>query len=107
METTNAPKTDMTIANTIIAQLGGARRLGQMINAKDFFGGANNVVFKFMKGKDGINACRVTLDSSDTYTVEFLKLRGLTCKTVSSFSMVYCDQLRYLFESSTCLAIRV
>ncbi len=83
------------------------RRLTQMVGAKDFIGDANSVTFKFMKGKDGINAVTINLDSSDTYSLSFFKLRGINCKTMCHISMVYNDQLKNVFERTTSLAIRL
>ena len=109
METTTAPKAPqfLVVANTILFQMGGSKRLKIMIGAKDFIGDEKSVTFKFRKGKDGINAVTITLDPSDTYSVKFLKLRGLTPPKVGAeFSGVYCDQLIRLFETTTSLALR-
>lgn len=44
---------------------------------------------------------RVTLEPSDTYKVEFVKVRGTTAKTIREVADVYCDQLKELVEKST------
>lgn len=51
--------------------------------------------------KDGINCVTITLDPSDTYTVEFLRIRGQKVKTIASVSDVYNDNLREVFERYT------
>ena len=95
------------IPNTILAQLGGGK-FSAMTGARVFVGhGAEGdrlggLSFKIGSGaRDGITHVRIFLMSSDTYTVEFLKIRGVNCKTVSTHSMVYADQLRALFTERT------
>jgi len=44
---------------------------------------------------------RVTLEPSDTYKVEFLKVRGVECKTVYETDDIYCDGLKGLVERKT------
>ena len=57
--------------------------------------------------KDGINAVKITLDPSDTYTMRFSKITDATLRhpykatTVREVSDVYADQLREIFESTT------
>lgn len=91
----------MEIANTILQQMGGANRIAAMTGAQ-FLALDNGVQFRF-KGSRIANSCRVILDPSDTYTVEFHKItkRGLNCKVVKSLSGVYCDMLTEIFESTT------
>jgi hypothetical protein len=97
------------IPNTILAQLGGNKFVA-MTGARVLIGHnaepaaqrLGGLSFKIGSGaKDGITHVRVFLMSSDTYTVEFLKIRGVSCKTVSEHSMVYADQLRKLFTEAT------
>lgn len=89
----------MEVANTIIQQIG--RRALYMIGAKNLVGGNNCLSFKIMRNANGISGIRVTLDASDTYTVEFLKIRKYEVKVASQFEGVYFDQLRDLIESET------
>ena len=93
---------DLLVAQTIIAQMGGTRRLSLMVGASLFAGDDSSVMFSF-KGSRKMNKCRVTLDASDTYTVEFFKFspsKG-TCPVVDEISGVYCDMLVDIFESRT------
>lgn len=96
--------TDMTVANEILRQLGGSRFVA-MTGAKDILGGPNRLQFQVGRGaKDGINKVRITLDPSDTYTVQFFKMGRaplFEIKTVAEFSDVYADSLRQVFESAT------
>ena len=97
----------MTIAHTILAQLGGNRFLA-MTGAKNLLRTETGLHMRlpgkahFVKG--GINAVRINLDPSDTYTMTFLKI-GRAPKydvtTVYEISHVYHDQLVDIFEEQT------
>ena len=94
----------MTAANIIAEQLGGTRRLGMMIGAKDFVGGDKSLQFAVGRGaKDGINKIIVTLGADDTYTVEFgaYSPRKFEYAKKTSFSGVYADNLKSVIESTT------
>lgn len=93
---------DLTVANTIISQMGGTRRLSMMIGANAFVGSDNSVSFKFKaRAKNGANAFRVTLNPSDTYTVEFVSCRGMKVTVKDSLSDVYAEDLISLFQNKT------
>lgn len=94
---------DMTVANTILAQLGGHRFIA-MTGAKHLLGDATSLQFAIGTGaKSGINKVRVTLEASDTYTVRFYKMkrRGLDWTEVACESDVYADCLQRVFTSAT------
>jgi len=93
---------DLQVAQTIIAQMGGTRRLSLMVGASLFAGDDSSVMFSF-KGSRKVNKCRVTLDASDTYTVAFLKFSPskLTCPVVEEISGVDAEMLVDIFESRT------
>lgn len=95
---------NLLVARTIISQMGGGKRLKAMIGARNFAGGDNYVTFHF-SGSKIANRIRVTLDPSDTYTVEFFKLRGHVLSKIAEHDMIYCDQLIDLFMSTTKLVI--
>lgn len=79
-----------------------------MIGAHSFTARPNGVSFCFKaKSKNGSNALRVTLDPSDTYTVEFLRVHGGKLTTKKVVSDVYCDQLTELFERETGLYLSI
>lgn len=96
--------TDMTVANTILEQLGG-RKFAVMTGAKNFLGDEKSLTFRLPGGagycRDGINCVKVTLDPTDTYTVEFLRIRGAKVTTVKTLDDVYNDMLREVFEGAT------
>jgi len=96
---------DLQVANTILAQLGG-RRFIAMTGARDFIGGDNFITFGLPAGfaKDGINKIRITLDWTDTYIFEALKVsRGPEPKsdTIEKLNYVYAEDLREIFTRIT------
>lgn len=100
-ETEMTMTTNLQVAETIRQQLGGAR-FAVMTGAKNFVAGENMLLFSVGRGaKAGINKVRVTLDPSDTYTVEFFRIRGVNVKTIAKHSDIYCDQLQDVFTSET------
>ena len=100
----------MEVANTILEQLGG-RRFRVMTGAKDFVGGENSLMFRLPSTphfvKDGINKVRITLEPSDTYKIEFFKIRGVKFKTVAETRDIYFDQLQEVFTRHTGLTTRL
>ena len=94
--------TDMTIANTILSQLGGNKFLA-MTGAKDLVGGERYLGLRLPArfAKDGITHVRVTLTLADLYTVAFYKIRGVNIKTVAEFDNVHAEQLRDTFTHAT------
>lgn len=100
--------TDMTIANTIMEQLG--RGTLSMIGARNLAGDADSLQFSIMKNDSGCNKVVIRLDPNDTYTVQFWAIgRAPTfeCQLLSEYAYVYCDDLHGLIESQTGLATRV
>lgn len=93
----------MTVAQTILAQLGG-NRFAAMTGAKSFCAGENTLTFKIGRNASKATAVRVTLDPDDTYMMEFLAIRNFEVTTVASFDGVYCDLLAPTFEDATGLA---
>jgi hypothetical protein len=93
----------MLVANTIAQQLGhSANRMVAMIGAYNFVGSENSLSFRFKaRARNGANACRIVLDPSDTYTVEFISLRGTSRKVKGEFKDIYADSLKGLFERET------
>lgn len=99
------PTASQTVASTILAQMGGLGRIRAMTGARNFLSysaaadsehgrGLGAVSFQFGRGK----VCRITLDPSDTYSVEF----GTTRKGYSPAIVgLYAESLRPTFERET------
>jgi hypothetical protein len=94
---------DLTVATTIIEQMGGTRRLQAMVGAHDFLGDDKSAQFGF-KGCRKANKCRVVYDyGSDLYTFELwhFNKRTFDFKKVFELDGVYWDMLKSLFEEET------
>lgn len=85
------------IAQTILAQLGG-NQFRAMTGAA-LLAGERSLTVKPALGK--ASAVVVTLDASDTYTVQVYRGRGLKMREIKAVSGVYCDTLREVFEAET------
>lgn len=83
-----------------IAQLGGHGRLKAFVGAQNFMVGTDSVSFRF-KGSKKANYLKITLDPSDTYILEFGKIRGHEYKVTKTLENIYCDQLVEIFEDTT------
>ena len=91
------------VADTMIAQLGGAGQLRAMLGTTLMAVDENSVCFNFRMVKK-TNRCKVTYNPGlDLYSVDFylLNARCTSCKLVQSYSMVYADQLKAVFEGYT------
>jgi hypothetical protein len=91
------------VAHTILSQLGGSRFLA-MTGAKHLVASANSLQFVLPRGaKNKSNKVRITLDPSDTYTVEFYRwnARQFALTKVGAFEDVYCDNLGEIFTKET------
>ncbi len=71
-----ATASNLSVAETILSQLGGIGRLRAMIGGKDFLADSDGVTFKWSaKAASSLYACTITLDPSDTYTLRFYTRR--------------------------------
>jgi hypothetical protein len=93
---------NIAIAQTISEQIG--HRAFFLMGTRHKMADGPALLFD-LRGSRTVNKIRVRLDPSDTYTVTFWKIRGMTCNTVAEFSGVYADGLNQLIESQTGLAL--
>ena len=92
----------LDVGDTIISQLGGMGRLRAMLGARDFVKSENSITFKWPnKDLSRGNTLKITLDPSDTYTMEFSAVRGGNSKLVKTFTNIYADQLTSIFRDWT------
>lgn len=94
----------MQIAQTIQSQFG--NKCFFMLGAYNILAHDDGLSFRF-KGSRKANYCKITLDASDTFTMEFLKIgRAPNFKTIEvrTESGVYADMLHGMIESTTGLA---
>jgi len=92
------------VAQTILDQLGG-RQFLMMIGGKNLVALSSDggLALQFGTGaKNKANRMRVEYDyGSDTYNVEFGKIRKLGWNTVSRHEGIYADMLQELFTAET------
>jgi len=103
--------TTQNTAQTILSQLGGNRFIA-MTGCSNFGSTPNSLSFKLPRGcvKNKATHCVITLDASDTYTVEFVKcnMRATVYRqVVAETSMVYAESLTELFTAATGLEVRL
>ena len=92
----------MSVAEIILQQMGGSRRLSLMVGATNFLSHEKEkaVSFRF-KGNSKINYLKVTLNGRDTYDMEFGKVYGQKYTVVKKVEDVYNDSLKKIFEDTT------
>ena len=101
MNSAHTTASNLDVANEILRQLGGNRFVA-MTGARHLLGGPKALQFKIGRGaKDGITNVQITLDPSDTYTVQFWRIHGTHMTLVRSVSDVYGDSLRTVFTCAT------
>jgi hypothetical protein len=93
----------LAVEKEILSQLGGPRFI-VMTGASNLVGGNNTLAFKVGKNDKKVTHVRVTLEPSDTYKVEFLKIVG-TKKPVNLYTAedVYAEDLQRVFTNHTLL----
>lgn len=93
-----------TVAQTILAQLGGRRFLA-MTGARNCVGSDTDLAFRLPGTpgfvKRGINVVRITLTWRDTYTVVFSRLFRGTLTEVITLEEVYAEDLQAAFTRET------
>lgn len=94
----------MTVAQTILQQLGGGRFIA-MTGAKNFLGREDGLSFKIGSNAKRISHVRVTLTPADLYNVEFLSIRGTSIKTAAVVEGAYFDNLADVIAENTGLAV--
>lgn len=90
------------VANEIVQQLGGFGKISAMVNARNFSYTDNSLNFRFSGSKKS-NMIKITLNSMDTYDIEFIKFspKYCTCKVAQTHEGIYNDQLIDLFVQQT------
>lgn len=96
--------TDLTIANTILSQLGGNRFIA-MTGSKNFAGGENYLTFKVIRNNSKATHVKIEyIYGQDLYTVSFLKCSVKGIVTLKKLGEVYAEELVNIFEEQTGLA---
>lgn len=91
---------DMTVAKTILEQLGGGTFL-RMTGANGLTGADDSLSFKVPNAANKINRVTITLNGQDLYDVDFWRLWGTKITEISRHEGIYFDMLRELFTEET------
>ena len=95
------PNATENIATTIYRQIGGGKFV-VMTGAKNLTAHENALSMRLPKGiKNKANYLKITLDPSDTYTMEFGRIWGTKYTVIETVEGVHCDMLVDIFESKT------
>ena len=93
--------TDMTVAKTILEQLGG-NKFRMMTGAKNFGARDNSLSMRIGRNSSNSNYLKITLNSMDLYDMKFCKLtRKFEEKSVTEYKNVYNDLMRGTFTAHT------
>ena len=101
MRMRNNLEIDMSVATTILNQLGG-NKFRVMNGAKNFMDHGNALSMRIGRNSSNSNYLKITLNDSDLYDVRFSKVTKMgEEKSVREFNDVYNDMLVEIFESHT------
>jgi uncharacterized membrane protein (Fun14 family) len=90
----------MSVAQTILAQLGGNQFI-VMTGAKNFVGGERDLSFKIGKNCKKVSHVKITLNGMDLYNVQYLNIRGVKVTVVAEEFDLYNNQLQQSFTTNT------
>lgn len=91
------------IAKTILSQLGGNKFI-VMTGAKNCQDHGRALSFRVpatVTTGTGINYVKITLEPSDTYTIEFGRVHGSKYRVIATRENIYADMLRDTFTDVT------
>jgi hypothetical protein len=91
---------DMTIAKTILEQLGGNRFIA-MTGAKNLLSQDNALTFKIGRNSSQVNFVKIELTPDDTYTMTFSNMNINRIKEIKKLEGVYNDMLQNIFTETT------
>jgi len=107
IERKNKMSDKLQVAKTIYQQLGG-NKFKCMVGGENFGGTENSLSFRFKMCKKATH-CKIILNSTDLYTVNFYKITKKTrdLSPVKTYDMIYNDQLEDIFKEFTGLNTRL
>ena len=92
---------NLTVAKTILEQLGG-NKFRVMTGAKNFMGFTEGLAMKIGRNSSNSNYLKITLNSMDTYDMEFAKVTRMgEKKSVTEYNNIYNDMLTDQFTAHT------
>ena len=92
---------NLKVAETILKQLGG-NKFCVMTGAKHLAGDENSLSMRIGRNSSNSNYLKITLNSMDTYDMEFAKLTRMgEKKSVTEYNNIYNDMLQEQFTAHT------
>ena len=92
---------NMKVAKTILEQLGG-NQFRMMTGAKNLAGDENSLSMRLGRNSSNSNYLKITLNSMDTYDMEFAKVTKMgEKKSVTEYNNIYNDMLTDQFTAHT------
>ena len=98
---------DLTVAKTILQQLGGNKFIA-MTGARNIFGDNNSISMKIMRNKSKAQYLIIKLNSLDLYDMQFISIdKNLNRIIRDEKNNVYWENLQDIFKSVTGLNTRL
>ena len=92
---------NLIVAETILKQLGG-NKFRMMTGAKNLAGDENSLSMRIGRNSSNSNYLKITLNSMDTYDMEFAKVSKMgEKKSVTEYNNIYNDMLTDQFTAHT------
>ncbi len=95
------------VAKTIAKQIGGKALF--MMGAKSLTGSEESLTFKVGRGAKGpkgsVTHIKITLEPTDTYTLEAFFVRGTTFKTRAKVEGAYAEMIHPFLKAETGMAL--
>ena len=91
---------DLTVANTILAQLGGGKFIA-MTGSKNFGGTADSLAFKVGRNAGRVSYVIIKLNGLDLYDVEYIRVRKAVRTTLATSEDLFGDMLQADFTAKT------
>ena len=97
----------MSIAATILTQIGGANRLKMMVGAHSFVGGERDLTFQFARKspRNQIKYVKIILTPDDVYNVKFYQYKNSQAIEILEVSGIFAEDLKSIIERETGLAL--
>lgn len=103
MQTTTTTNKAQEIASAIIEQLGGNKFFAMTGSVCKYYDNDGAVTFKLRRNNAKAQYLKVSLNSMDTYKMDFFTVNTKTLDRtpIASYDLVYCDQLQDIFTKVT------
>jgi hypothetical protein len=98
-------QTDLSVANEIRLQIGPTALF--MLGAKNLTGDVASLSFRIGRNSHRVTHLRIVLEPSDCYTVQAIRVRGSSVRTVETRDDVDCESLASAIRELTGMETRM